>query len=286
MMKKLFAVLLASVMVLSLVACGGGSSSSSSSSAPASSQTPASSEASDSGIKTVEPGKLIVGTSADFAPYEFHMLKDGKDIITGFDMDLAQAIADDLGLELVIKDMNFDSILIELNSGTIDLAIAGLSPDPERAKAVDFSDAYYTGTQCVMVRKADADKYKDTAALKGLPVGAQTGSIQEGLCKELAPDASLVSLTTIPNIIMELKSSKIEAAFMETAVADGYVAAHDDLMIAFEVPYEAEGSCAAVKKGNTALLDAVNATIKKVVENGDMIKFVQVANELAVDAIS
>ena len=297
-MKKFLSIVIAALMVAALAACGSapassapassGVSSSDASSAPASSEASSESSSSEAAgeVVTSQEGKLVVGTSADFAPYEFHILKDGKDQIVGFDMALAQAIADDLGLELVIKDMSFDSILIELSSGTIDLGIAGFSPDPERAESVDFSDYYYMGGQSLMIRKADADKYTSFESLKGLPVGAQTGSIQEDLAKELTPESSLVSLTAIPNVIMELKAGKIEAAFMETVVAEGYLATQDDLMIAMEVPYDVEGSAVAIKKGNDAMTAAVNATIKKVLENGDMDKFIQEANALAEEAIS
>ena len=296
-MKKFLSVLLAALMVAALAACGSTpassaasessqSSEASSQSSESSSEESGSSQAAAGEIVTAQEGKLVVGTSADFSPYEFHILKDGKDQIVGFDMALAQAIADDLGLELVIKDMAFDSILIELESGTVDLGIAGFSPDPERAESVDFSDYYYMGGQCLMIRKADAEKYTSFDSLKGLPVGAQSGSIQEGLAKENAPESSLVSLTSIPNVIMELKSGKIEAAFMETVVAEGYVKTQDDLMIAMDVPYDVEGSAVAIKKGNDALTAAVNATIKKVLENGDMDKFIQEANALAEEAIS
>ncbi len=297
-MKKFLSIVIAALMVAALAACGSapassapassGVSSSDASSAPASSEASSESSSSEAAgeVVTSQEGKLVVGTSADFAPYEFHILKDGKDQIVGFDMALAQAIADDLGLELVIKDMSFDSILIELSSGTIDLGIAGFSPDPERAESVDFSDYYYMGGQSLMIRKADADKYTSFESLKGLPVGAQTGSIQEDLAKEHTPESSLVSLTAIPNVIMELKAGKIEAAFMETVVAEGYLATQDDLMIAMEVPYDVEGSAVAIKKGNDAMTAAVNATIKKVLENGDMDKFIQEANALAEEAIS
>ncbi len=287
-MKKFLSMMIAALMVASLAACG---STPASSPASESSEASQSSEASESSevagdIATAQEGKLVVGTSADFAPYEFHVLKDGKDQIVGFDMALAQAIADDLGLELVIKDMSFDSILIELEAGTIDLGIAGFSPDPERAESVDFSDYYYMGGQCLMIRKADAEKYTSFDSLKGLAVGAQTGSIQEDLAKANAPESNLVSLATIPNVIMELKTGKIEAAFMETVVAEGYLNTQDDLMIALDVPYDVEGSAVAIKKGNDALTAAVNATIKKVLENGDMDKFIQEANALAEEAVS
>ena len=326
-MKKFWSILLASMMILSMTACGGSetpASSSSSEAAPASSSEAASSEAASSSseaasseasaetadvptmpdvsnvdmaaldaqidelaakVTLANEGKLVMGTSADFAPYEFHILDNGVDKIVGFDVALGQAIADELGVEFEVKDISFDSILMELNAGTIDLGIAGFSPTPERMAAVDMSCLYYTGGQSLMIRKADADKYTGLSDFgAGKSVGAQTGSIQEGLAKEQTPEAALVSLQTVPSIIMELKSNKIDAAYIETVVAEGYVKTQDDLMILCEVPFDAEGSSVAVKKGNTEMLDFVNAVITKVVANGDMAKFVEEANELSTQA--
>ena len=238
-------------------------------------------------VATVSEGKLTMGTSADFAPYEFHILQDGQDKIVGFDVALGQAIADELGVEFEVKDISFDSILMELNSGTIDLGIAGFSPTPERLEAVDMSLLYYTGGQSLMIKKADADKFKSFADFgAGTSVGAQTGSIQEGLAKENTPDATLTSLQTVPSIIMDLKTGKIDGAFIETAVAVGYVETQDDLMILCDVPYDSEGSSVAVKKGNEDMLNFVNAVITKVVANGSMDQFVAEANELQAQSIS
>lgn len=283
-MKKFFSIALATIMVATMAACGG--STNSSSTAPSSTAPDGSSTSEVQ--KDTPKKKLVVGTSADFAPYEFHILENGKDKIVGFDIALAQAIADDLGAELEIKDMSFDSILIELQSGTIDLAIAGLSPDPERLNAVDMSKPYYTGGQSFIINVKDAEKYKTLEQMNqaGMSIGAQTGSIQAKLAMEHTPNATMVGLQQIPSIIMELKSGKINGAFMETVIAENYIKTQSDIMIMSEVPYDAEGSCVAVKKGNTELLDAVNATIDKVVSNGQMAQFIEDANNIADQSIS
>ncbi|MEG0541659.1 MAG: transporter substrate-binding domain-containing protein [Angelakisella sp.] len=265
-MKKILSMAMAILLVASMTACG---------SKPKS--------------KTVTEGKLTIGTSADFAPYEFHILdENGKAKIVGFDVSLAEAIAKDMGLELVIKDMAFDAILMEINAGTIDMGLAGFSPDEERKKAVDFSDIYYTGGQSVMIKKDDAAKFKTIADLNKaeLSVGAQTGSIQEKLAKENTPTAKYVGLQAVPNIIMELSSGKINACFMETVVAESYMKTQKDLMILCEVPYDAEGSAIAIKKGNTELITAANASIKKLKEDGSIGKFVEEANAIMDKAVS
>lgn len=261
-LKKLAAVILTGAMAFSLAACG---------------------EAKDPAADDVDPAKketITVGTSADFAPYEFHKMVDGKDTILGFDMALAKQIAEDMGKELVIKDMDFNNLLTELNSGTVDFVAAGMSPDPERAKEVDFTDAYYKGGQSCMIRKEDADKYKSITDFDGKSVAAQTGSIQEKIVQKEMSGAKIVSLLKVTEEIMQLSSQKVEGVVVETAVAEGYIKQNPDLMIApFEVPYEAKGSCLAVKKDNTELLEALNKTIAEVTTNGKMDEFVQQATK-------
>ncbi len=318
--KKLFSGLLALLMIVSLAACGGKdapapSSSTPETSAPAASDPPSSQPESNAPaveiptapdiegldmaaldaeikelaakVKTVTDGKLTIGTSADFAPYEFHIMENGVDKIVGFDVALGQAIADELGVAFEVKDISFDSILMELNSGTIDLGLAGFSPTPERLEAVDMSLLYYTGGQSLMIKKSDEGKITGFADLgAGTSVGAQTGSIQADLAKEHTPEANLVALQTVPSIIMDLKTGKIDAAYIETVVAEGYLATQDDIMILCEVPFDSEGSSAAVKKGNEDLLNFVNAVITKVVANGTMAQLVEDANALSSQSIS
>ena len=139
-------------------------------------------------VKTITEGKLILGTSADYAPYEFHILDNGVDKIVGFDVSLAQAIADELGVELEIRDIPFDSILMEINAGSVDVGIAGFTPTPARLEAVDMSHLYELQSQSLLIRKADLEKYKDVSDFgAGTNVGAQTGSIQEELALASTP---------------------------------------------------------------------------------------------------
>lgn len=287
-MKKILSLALAAVLLLALAACG--QSAAPATTAPAVTTAPPATAPSEptatpdaSGeIKTVTPGKLTVGTSPDFAPYEFYILEsDGSLTMAGFDIDLAQAIADDLGLELEMKALAFDAILLELEMGSIDLGISGFSPDPERAKSVDFSDLYYLGGQSLVVRKADLEKYKTYESLKGLPVGAQNGSIQYDLALENTPESDIVGLETVTGIIMELKNMKLEAAFIETAVAENYIVMNPDLAIAFGVDYDVSGSAVAIKKGGDALTAAVNATIARILADGTMDGYIAKANELS-----
>ena len=276
-MKKVIALILTLVLALSLVAC---SSSTEDDTANTDTDTAVSETPNVDAIKAA--GKLVVGTSADFAPYEFHILNDnGEDTIVGFDMALAQAIADELGVELEIVDQSFDSILLDLQQGTIDLGIAGFSPDPDRMEVADFSDYYYLGGQAFAINKANADKYTSFEDFAGLQVGAQTGSIQADLLAEKCTDAQAVLLSKVPDIILELVNGKIEGAFIETAVLENYIKNYPDVMMMCEVPYDSEGSAVAIKKGNDDLTAVVNDVIAKVTADGSMDQWVAEANELS-----
>ena len=232
---------------------------------------------------TVTAGKLTIATSPDFAPYEFyHINSDGTPELSGFDVALAKRIAEDLGLEVQFVPMDFDGILMELQSGNVDLGMAGFSPSPERADTFDFSDLYYKGGQSFVIRKADHDKYKDYAAFDKLPVGAQNGSIQMDLAKENTPNANIIGLAKVTDIVSELVSGKLEGGFIETAVAEQYIKNYPELEIAWDVPYDTEGSAIALKKGSD-LLPAVNAVINNALSDGSMDQYVADAQELASD---
>ena len=270
-MKKFLALMLALMMALSLVACG--------EKAPA-----ADDGAADDGAvventyNTITPGVLTVATSPDFAPYE-----SGEYQLAGFDMALAQYIADYLGLKLEVIPMDFDGTLAELAAKTVDLSMAGYSPDPARMDKMDFSDLYYLGGQSFVTVKANADKFPSLEATNDpqWTIGAQNGSIQMDLANENSPEADIVSLTKVTDIIAELIAGTLDGAYIETAVAETYAINYPDLAIVLDVPYDAEGSAVGVSKDNTALLEGVNAAIAAALADGSMDKFVAEANEQA-----
>ena len=238
----------------------------------------------DDEVETVTDGKLTVATSPDFAPYEFYSIDDdGNPTLAGFDISLANYIADKMGLELEIVTMDFDGVLSELSQKNVDLGMAGLSPDPEREDAMDFSDIYYTGGQSFVTVKDKADQFTalEDANNKNFSIGAQTGSIQLDLANENTPDADIVSLPKVTDIITELLTGKLDGAFIETDVAKSYQKNYEDLEILFDVPYDTEGSAIGVSKGNESLLKAVNEAIEDAIEDGSMDTFVAEANELA-----
>ena len=284
-MKKFFAIVLALVMVLSLVACG-------QEAAPA--EEAAVDEVVDYAamsidelkgcLTTVADGKLTVATSPDFAPYEFYAIDENGDYqLAGFDMALAQYIADYLGLELEVIPMDFDGTLTELAAKNVDLSLAGYSPDPARMDKMDFSDIYYMGGQSFVTVKDKADLFKSLEYTNNpdYAIGAQNGSIQMDLANENSADADIVSLVKVTDIIAELIAGKLDGAYIETAVAECYAINYPDLAIVLPVPYEAEGSAVGVCKDNGALLAAVNLAVNAALDDGSMAQFVADANELA-----
>ena len=235
-------------------------------------------------LKTVTDGKLTMVTSPDFAPYEFYTLDaEGNPTLAGFDIALGQYVADFLGLELEIITMDFDGTISELAAGKADIGMAGYSPDPDREAAMDFSIVYYTGGQSFVCHVDNAANFTAlTDANKAdYQIGAQIGSIQADLAKTNTPDADIVELSKVTDIIAEVISGKLDGAFIETVVAETYAKNYPELCVVLPVPYEAEGSVVGVKNGNAALLAAVNLAINAALEDGSMSSFVATANELS-----
>ena len=285
-MKKLFAVLLSLAMILALAACGAKEEAPAEKPAEAPAEAPAETPAEPEApaLETITAGKLTVATSPDFAPYEFYAIaEDGTPSLAGFDMGLAQYIADYLGLELEVVPMDFDGVLMELANGSVDLGLAGLSPDPARMDAMDFSDIYYAGGQSFVTIAANADKFPDLASANsaGISVAAQIGSIQMDLANEYSADTDIIPLPKVTDIIAELIAGKLDGAYIETAVAESYKVNYPDLHIVCDVPYDVEGSAVGVIKGNDALLSGVNEAIAAALADGSMDNFVAEANELA-----
>lgn len=301
MKKKLLATLMAVAMVASLSACGSSETATTDATEEAvveeatdeaaveteeaaDTETDEAAETDSAAIETVTAGKLTVATSPDFAPYEFYAIgEDGTPTLAGFDMALAQYIADYLGLELEVIPMDFDGVLSELQTKSVDLGMAGLSPDEKRMDIMDFSDIYYLGGQSLVTTQENADVYNTFEAVNKpeVSVGAQTGSIQVDLANTNSPDADIISLPKVTDIIAELLAGKLDAAYIETAVAESYQKNYPELAIVLDVPYDVAGSAIGVSKGNEALLAGVNEAIAAALADGTMDRFVAEANELA-----
>lgn len=221
-----------------------------------------------------EKGKLIVGTSADYPPYEFKALIENKEEIVGFDIEIAKKIAEKLGVELEVKDMDFAVLIPTVKSGQVDMIIAGLNPNPEREKEIGLSNVYYESSQGVLVRKSDLASYKSVDDLKGKKIGAQMGSIQEEMANSIE-NAQVKSLPLTTSLLVDLKTEKIDAIIMEAPVAKQYANNDEDLAVPdFVLESEDTGTAVGVKKENTDLLQFINETLDELKADGSIDKFV------------
>lgn len=273
LMKKIIATAVLGIMTMGLAGCG-------------SSNDKNSASKTDLLENIQKNGKLVVGMSADYAPYEFHYIdENGKDVIGGFDVDIANEIANKIGVNLVIQEMDFDALVSALPAGKVDLVISGMNPTEERAKVVDFSEVYYNSKHGILVRAEDADKYQTFADLEGAKVGVQLGSTQEKIAKTEIPNVNLQQLSNINNLILELKAGKVDAIVMEKPVAEMAVKSNPELAVGKPI-YEEQtgGNAVGIAKNNPQLLAKVNEVITELNESGKMDEYIEKANELAATA--
>lgn len=235
--------------------------------------------------KIKQRGVLILGTESTYPPFEFIVMKDGKSVGVGMDVDLGEIIAERIGVKLQTSEMAFDSLIPALGAKTIDLA-ASMTPDDERRLVVNFSELYYESTNCFIVRKDEVDQYKDKASFKGKTIGAQMGTVQNKLLTEEYTDSKNLILPKVSTLVQELKNKNIDAICAEEPVADCYVKAHPDLAIAsFKVPDEGGGVGFTMDKGTEDLQAVVDEVVKELLANGEMQKIYDRNIELAIDQI-
>ena len=215
----------------------------------------------------IEQGKLYVGTSTDYAPYEFvDLTKEGDDKYVGSDIELAKAIADKYGLELVLKVMSFDTVLTALDTGKIDLAISGFTYEEKRAASYLFSNSYFDegeGDQILVYNKNKADQFKSLDDLNKpeVKVGAQNGSVQQSLVSAQLPNCNMIAFEDINNAFTALNDGQYDAIAIAKTAAESFLTAsvNSELMMS-EFKFEIEDSCLYVimAKGNTELCEKVN----------------------------
>lgn len=211
-------------------------------------------------------GKLVLGTSADYAPFEFHTEINGTDTIVGFDVSIAQFMAEQLGVELEVIDMSFDNLLISLNKGDFDIVLAAMASNEERAKAVDFSNEYYLSNNVILIQKQNADKYTSQESLQGVSMAAQKGTVCEPRAQALAGAENVVSLVKVQDMVSELLAGKVEAVLVDKPVASGYAMMQDSLeMVDIGLETE-EGMSVAMKKASAGLVELVNAMLSQLTE--------------------
>lgn len=277
-MKKLLALLLTMGMIASLAACGSGSAPASSGQEPQKEETPAAAAEAeeteavqeDAAAAATQPAaaqtaaaidKIVFGTNAEFPPFEFVSSTGGAiGEFDGIDMAIAKKMGEDLGAEVSINNIEFDSLLIALQNGQIDAVIAGMTVTEERKQSVDFTTPYYTATQ-VMITKEDSDIQKATD-MEGKTIAVIQGYTGEISVKKLGYEYESFKKGT--DAILELINGKADVVVIDSATAQKYITDNPGLKIVEDPDqFESEEYAIAVKKGNTQLLDALNAEIEK-----------------------
>ena len=277
--NKVLALALSGVLSLGLLSACSGGTTSQPSTAPSAAQedTDPAAEPSASGAEasftTIEDGKLIMSTNAQFPPYE--MVADGEGVegtgFEGIDIEIALALADKLGLELVIDDMEFDSALLAVQNNAADMMLAGLSYSEERDQVVDFSDPYATGVQVVIVKEG-SDVTLDN--LGDYMIGTQRGTTGYLYASDTPENGGygedhVIGYDNGATAVQELINGTIDAVIIDQQPAEEYVAANADAGLTI-LPgnWVEEDYCLAVDEGNTALLDALNAALNELIADG------------------
>ena len=275
-MKKALSLMTAAALVLSLAACGSTASSAASSEAASSetaSSDAASSEAASSEaasetetaeLSTVEPGKLIMSTNAAFPPYE--MTTDSGEF-EGIDIETAQAIADKLGLELQIDDMDFDAALLSVQQGKADIVMAGVTVTDERQNVMDFTDSYATGIQSIIV-KEDSD-IASVDDLAGKKIGTQRGTTGYLYCSDDFGDENVVAYDNGLTAVQMLNNGQVDCVVIDNAPAKEFIAANPGLKL-LDTAYVEESYAIGVGKGNTELKDAINTALEELKADGTL----------------
>lgn len=236
--------------------------------------------------KILESGKLVLATSPDFAPLEFEDLSSGEAQYVGSDIELAKYIAEKLGVELEISAMDFSAVQAAIPSGQADIAISGFARTEERAQNMELSTPFNItedGGQTVLVAKGEGANYTAAEDFSGLQIGAQNGSLQYNLVSSQLPeDVEIVPVGSLNDGVLMLETGKIDALASDLSNAELLLESHDGIETTdFMFEYSSEGNVAAVKKGETELIEAVNEIIEEVNELGLYEQWKDEATELA-----
>jgi len=236
--------------------------------------------------KIKESGKLVLATSPDFAPLEFEDLSSGEAQYVGSDIELAKYIAEKLGVELEISAMDFSAVQAAIPSGQADIAISGFAKTEERAQNMELSTPFNItedGGQTVLVAKGQGANYTAAEDFSGLQIGAQNGSLQYNLVSSQLPeDVEIVPVGSLNDGVLMLETGKIDALASDLSNAELLLESHDGIETTdFMFEYSSEGNVAAVKKGETELIEAVNEIIEEVNELGLYDQWKEEATELA-----
>ena len=265
-MKKLFALLLTMAMVLSLAACGGGDTADTTEDTTGDTQSEDTGDTADASFTTVEEGKLIMSTNAAFPPYE---MTDDTGAVVGIDADIAALIAEKLGLELQIDDMDFDSALLAVQQGKSDMVMAGVSVTDDRLLVMDFTDSYATGVQVVIVKEG-SDVTLDNLGEK--LIGTQRGTTGNIYASYPPEDGGygedhVVAYDNGITAVQALMNGQVDCVIIDNGPAQEFVAANAGLTI-LETPWVEESYAIGLTKGNTALNEAITNALNELIADG------------------
>lgn len=213
-------------------------------------------------------GMLLVGLSGDYPPFEFYKMIDGKETLVGFDVMLGERIAEELGVDVEFKNMDFNSLIGALQSGQVDMVISGMSPDEKRLKQVDFSDFYYTGENAVLVREEDASNYQTEEDLKDIKIGTQLGSIQSPIAESFTSSVKELALTQ--SVVLELSNGNVDAVIVGKDIADRYAKEFDNVIVSNVTISSEETMAIAIPKGSDDFVSKVNEIITSLKSDGTL----------------
>lgn len=278
--KRTLSLLLAAASMASvLTACGSKGTSAADTSADTQAAS-ASTDASDLGpvlTRIKESGEMVIATASGYMPYEFVDISSANQDVIGVDMALGDKIieklSDKLGVEVKkkVEDTTFTANLAAVAADQVDIMLAGMSPTEERKQNMDFSDVYLKAEQRIMVRKADADSYKDIDSFNGKTIAVQKNTTQEKIAQGSMPGVSVTSMEKIPLAVLELTTNKADGVVIESTVAQPYLIANPDLILCdaeFPEDVRYKDTAIAVPKGNEDFLELINETIKECQDAG------------------
>lgn len=240
----------------------------------------------DNSVKDIKDKKtLVMGTSADYPPFEFPIVQDGKKKVVGYDVFIAQKIADKLGVKLKIVNTEFPSLVSELKNNKVDIVMAGMVSTKERKKQVGFSNSYFEVQNQALVKKGEANKYKQKGTdFKNKSVGVQQTTTQETIAKKQMKGANVVSESKVPSLTTELKKGKLDAVVVENTVAADYVKKFpDDYEIApakLDTPKDLQNINIATRKSDKKLDKEINKILADLKKSGELDKMLDKAQTL------
>ncbi|MDF2556555.1 MAG: bacterial extracellular solute-binding s, 3 family protein [Bacillales bacterium] len=257
-MKKILLLIMAAIMVFTLSGCG------------KTEEKKNAGKEKDLLQKIKDKGELVIATSPDYPPFEFIKVENGKDVVTGFEIEAIKEVAKQLGVKLVIKQMEFDGVLGAVKTGQVDMAVSGLTPTDERKKNFDFSELLYSGNQTYIVNKDDADKYKTKEDLKGKNIGAQMGSIQAGIAKNVGAN-NIKELKDIGALVLDVANKHIDALIISELSAEEYAKKQPNIVLSgYHFTEGAEGTAFAYAKGNESLVTEIDKIVKELISSGKL----------------